>query len=310
MKKINLGSTNLQVSTIAAGCMRINKLEATELEAWVNTALENGIDFFDHADIYGRKDGGIGFCEKLFGDVLARNPGLRDRIFIQSKCGIRPGLYDFSAEHILKSVDDSLERLRCGYLDVLVLHRPDTLVEPEEVAAAFDRLYQNGKVRHFGVSNHGRSQIELLQKYTSHKLIVNQLQFGPAHTPMINSGLHVNMHCNAGIDRDGGVLEFCRMNDITIQTWSPLIYGAFEGIFLDNPKYAELNAALERIGGKYGLDPLGTVAAWILRHPAGMQLIFGSTQPARISAACRGAEIRLLREEWYEIYRAAGNNLP
>ena len=305
MKTITLNNTNLSIPEIGMGCMRIVGLEiADAVKSWVDTALENGINFFDHADIYGK-----GRCEELFGKVLT--PSLREKIILQSKCSIRPGIaFDFSKEHILNSVDGILKRLNTEYLDILLLHRPDALMEPEEVADAFRILKESGKVRHFGVSNQTPMQMELLSKYCDEPLLINQLQLSIAHCPMINSGINANMYNDSGINRDGGVLEYCRLKDITIQAWSPFQYGMFEGIFLGNEKFAELNKVIDNLAEKYNVTNSAIAVAWILRHPAGIQTIVGTTNKDRIAQISKASEIRLTREEWYALYMAAGNKLP
>lgn len=305
MKTITLNNTNLSIPEIGMGCMRIVELEnADAVKSWVDTALENGINFFDHADIYGK-----GRCEELFGQVLT--PSLREKIILQSKCSIRPGIaFDFSKEHILNSVDGILKRLNTEYLDILLLHRPDALMEPEEVADAFRILKENGKVHHFGVSNQTPMQMELLSKYCDEPLLINQLQLSIAHCPMINSGINANMYNDSGINRDGGVLEYCRLKDITIQAWSPFQYGMFEGIFLGNEKFAELNKVIDNLAEKYNVTNSAIAVAWILRHPAGIQTIVGTTNKDRIAQISKASEIRLTREEWYALYMAAGNKLP
>ena len=305
MKTITLNNTNLSIPEIGMGCMRIVELEnADAVKGWVDTALEHGINFFDHADIYGK-----GRCEELFGQVLT--PSLREKIILQSKCSIRPGIaFDFSKEHILNSVDGILKRLNTEYLDILLLHRPDTLMEPEEVADAFRILKESGKVRHFGVSNQIPMQMELLSKYCDEPLLINQLQLSIAHCPMINSGINANMYNDSGINRDGGVLEYCRLKDITIQAWSPFQYGMFEGIFLGNEKFAELNEVIDNLAEKYNVTNSAIAVAWILRHPAGIQTIVGTTNKDRIAQISKASEIRLTREEWYALYMAAGNKLP
>ena len=305
MKTITLNNTNLSIPEIGMGCMRIVELEnADAVKSWIDTALENGINFFDHADIYGK-----GRCEELFGKVLT--PSLRERIILQSKCSIRPGIaFDFSKEHILNSVDGILKRLNTEYLDILLLHRPDALMEPEEVADAFRILKENGKVRHFGVSNQTPMQMELLSKYCDELLLINQLQLSIAHCPMINSGINANMYNDSGINRDGGVLEYCRLKDITIQAWSPFQYGMFEGVFLGNEKFAELNKVIDNLAEKYNVTNSAIAVAWILRHPAGIQTIVGTTNKDRIAQISKASEIRLTREEWYALYMAAGNKLP
>jgi predicted oxidoreductase len=228
---------------------------------------------------------------------------------IQTKCAIRPGQYDFSKEHILRAVDGSLSRLGVDYVDALLLHRPDTLMEPDEVAEAFELLESCGKVRHFGVSNQNPYQMQLLQNSLDMPLCVNQLQFGIMHAPMIQSGINVNMYNESGVNRDGGVLDYCRLNDITIQAWSPMQYGFFEGCFVDNEKFPELNEVLGKLAEKYSVSKTTIAIAFILRHPAKMQPITGTTNPERLRDSFKATEIRLTRDEWYEIYRAAGNDL-
>lgn len=306
MKLIPFGKSGLQVPAVALGCMRIKDVSLKEAESLVNASLELGCNFFDHADIYGG-----GECESFFADAIHMSPSVRENIMIQSKCGIVPGvMYDFSKEHILTSVDGILNRLKTDYLDVLVLHRPDALMEPEEVAEAFDILEGSGKVRHFGVSNQKASQMKLLQKYVKQPLAADQLQFSLTNSSMIQSGLEVNMTTDGAIDRDDSVLDYCRLNDITIQTWSPFQYGFFEGIFLNNEKFPELNLVLNELADKYGVTNTTIAAAWILRHPAKMQLIAGTTKVSRLTEICQAADITLTREEWYRLYLAAGHILP
>ncbi|EES73593.1 oxidoreductase, aldo/keto reductase family protein [Paenibacillus sp. oral taxon 786 str. D14] len=305
MKTIKLGTSTLEVPVIAVGCMRINSLDKAGAERFVQTALEEGANFFDHADIYGG-----GSCEEIFADAIHMNPEIREKIILQSKCGIRQGFFDFSKEHILSSVDGILKRLKTEYLDVLLLHRPDALVEPEEVAEAFDQLHTAGKVRHFGVSNQNPMQIQLLQKYVKQPIVANQLQLSITNTTMISAGINVNMENEAAINRDGSVLDFCRLNDITIQPWSPFQYGFFEGVFLGNEKFPELNQKIDEIAAKYGVTNTTIAIAWLLRHPAQMQPVIGTMNLDRLKDCIKASDIRLTREEWYEIYRAAGNILP
>ena len=307
MKMISFGKSGLEVPAVALGCMRINGISLKEAETLIRTAMENGCSFFEHADIYG----GDGACERFFAEAIHMTPSIREQMLLQSKCGIVPGkMYDFSKEHILSSVDGSLSRLKTDYLDVLVLHRPDALVEPEEVADAFDRLQESGKVRYFGVSNHKSSQIKLLQKYVKQPIVTNQLQLSVTHAPMIQSGMEVNMVTEGAADRDDSVLDFCRLNDITIQTWSPFQYGFFEGVFIDNDKFPKLNRVLQELADQYNVTKTTIAAAWILRHPAGMQLIAGTTKVSRLQEIMRAADITLSREEWYRLYLSAGHMLP
>ena len=303
MYKIELGKSGLQVPTVAVGCMRISNMKEKEVSAFVNKALENGANFFDHADIYGG-----GKSEEVFGKAIT--PSEREDIIIQTKCGIRSGQFDFSYEHIISSVDGSLKRLGTDYIDVLLLHRPDALMEPEEVARAFDELKAKGKVRHFGVSNQNPYQMELLQRSLDMPLCANQLQLSIMHTPMIQAGINVNMYNDSATNRDGGVLDYCRLNKITIQPWSPMQYGFFEGCFIDNKKFPELNKTMQKICDKYGVSKTTIAFAWLLRHPAKMQPVTGTTNLERLTDCIRASEIQLTREEWYEIYRAAGNVLP
>jgi predicted oxidoreductase len=305
LRTIKLGSSTLEVPVVAVGCMRINSLEKNEAETFVQSALEQGANFFDHADIYGG-----GSCEEIFANAINMNAEVREKIILQSKCGIRKGMFDFSKEHILDSVDGILKRLNTEYLDVLLLHRPDALVEPEEVAEAFDKLENSGKVRHFGVSNQNPMQIQLLQKFVKQPLVANQLQLSITNANMISNGINVNMVNDSAINRDGSVLDFCRLNDITIQPWSPFQYGFFEGVFLGNEKFPELNQQIDEIAAKYEVSNTTIAIAWLLRHPANMQPVIGTMNVDRLKDCCKASEIQLTREEWYSIYRAAGNILP
>jgi len=305
MKRIKVANSDLNVSEISLGCMRIADMSHQEIATLIHTALDEGIDFFDHADIYGG-----GQSEEKFSAALDMNPALRERMVLQTKCGIRKGSFDFSKEHILNAVDGSLKRLRTDYVDVLLLHRPDALVEPEEVAEAFTILESSGKVRHFGVSNQNPMQIELLRKFVKQPILFNQLQFSITNTGMIDAGINVNMEIDPSIDRDGSILDYCRLHEITIQPWSPFQYGFFEGVFLDNDKFPELNKAIDALAAAKGVTNSAIAIAWILRHPARMQPIVGTTRPERVKEICKASDITLSRQEWYEIYRAAGNKLP
>ncbi|WP_163536091.1 aldo/keto reductase [Gracilibacillus sp. YIM 98692] len=305
MKKLELGKSGLQVSEMSLGCMRMDQLSKQDANLVIKNALEHGIDMFDHADIYGG-----GKSEEIFADAIDMNPSIREKMVIQTKCGIRNGFFDFSKEHILSSVEGSLKRLKTDYIDVLLLHRPDTLVEPEEVAAAFDELKQSGKVRHFGVSNHNPTQIELLKKYVDQDLIANQLQLSLMFTPMIDAGLNVNMEHDPAIVRDGGVLEYSRLHDMTIQPWSPFQHGFFDGVFVDNDQFPVLNETLAKYSEKNGVSKSAIAIAWILRHPARMQPILGTMNTQRLADIAKASDVELTREEWYDLYRIAGNKLP
>src|SRR5690606_36761333 len=262
---IHVANTDLDVSEISLGCMRISRMDNRDIATLIHTALDEGVTFFDHADIYGG-----GQSEAKFAEAIGMNASLREKMHLQSKCGIRKGMFDFSKEHILEAVDGSLKRLQTDYLDVLLLHRPDALVEPEEVAEAFTILHDSGKVRYFGVSNQNPMQIELLSKFVKQKIVFNQLQFSITNTGMIDAGLNVNMEIDASIDRDGSILDYCRLKEITIQPWSPFQYGFFEGVFLDNDKFPELNQVINEMAAAKGVTNPAIAIAWILRHPARM----------------------------------------
>ncbi len=304
MKRITVGK-KIDSSAVAFGCMRLKDAKQS-VDRIINTALECGIDYFDHADIYGK-----GECEEIFGSFLADNKALREKITVQTKCAICKGYYDFSKEHIISSVEGSLKRLKTDYVDVLLLHRPDTLMEPEEVAEAFSLLEKSGKVRYFGVSNHNSYQIELLKTAVKQPLIINQLQLSIPESGMITSGLNVNMKNEESVMHDGGLLEYSRINSMTIQAWSPFQQGFIKKPFVgDRENFPVLNNKLDELASKYAVEPISIASAWILRHPANIQLISGSMNPERIKAICKGADITLSREDWYSVYLAAGFKLP
>jgi predicted oxidoreductase len=308
VKMLTPARTDLQASNVVLGLMRISSMDDDQIRELVATARDEGINFFDHADIYGGDHG----CERRFGAAISFSAQDREQVIVQSKVGIREGYFDFSAEHITTSVEESLKALRTDYLDVLLLHRPDTLVEPDEVAAAFDQLHSAGKVRHFGVSNHTPGQIDLLQRSVNQPLIFNQVQLSITHAPLFASGIAANM---AGLDqsivRDNGLLDHSRLHEITLQAWSPFQKGFFDGVFLgDRENYAELNDVLDELAGKYDVTPTGIAVAWITRHPADIQVVLGTTKPARVSESAAGSEIPLTRQEWYRIFTAAGYVVP
>ena len=303
MRHLKIG--DMDASVVSLGCMRMASLDEVAVDKIMGAALECGVNFFDHADIYGG-----GRSETIFGAYLKRAEVAREKVYIQSKCAIHDGQYDFSKEHIISSVDRSLSRLGVEYLDALLLHRPDTLMEPYEVAEAFYELEKVGKVRRFGVSNHSPLQIELLKTAVNQPLLINQLQFSIVEAGMVTSGMNVNMKNAESVMHDGGVLEYSRIKGITIQTWSPFQRGFFEGTFVDSEDFPELNETLAKIGERYGLSKTGVAAAWILRHPARMQLIVGTMNPDRLRDICAASEVIFTRAEWYEIYRSAGHRLP
>jgi len=304
MKQIIIGNT-FRASQISLGCMRIFSKDKKEVNLLLNEAVSQNINLFDHADIYGG-----GESEKMFAKALPLTPSMRDKILIQTKCGIRDGYYDFSKEHILNSVDGSLKRLNTEYIDILLLHRPDTLMEPEEVAEAFNILKQSGKVRYFGVSNQNPMQIELLNEYLEDKILINQLRLSIINSTMIDSGFNVNVENDGAVVRDGGILEYSRLKKITIQAWSPFIAGFSRKSFINNSDYKELNDLLNELGQKYNATAEALAIAWILRHPANIQPIVGTTQRERLIKICKACDINLTREEFYLIYKAAGKKIP
>jgi predicted oxidoreductase len=308
MKIFTPPQTTLEASNIILGLMRISELDDQDIRALVQSARDAGINFFDHADVYGGDHG----CERRFGDAVTFTSAERESVIIQSKVGIRKGFWDFSREHILSSVDKSLAALRTDYLDILLLHRPDTLVEPDEVAAAFDALESSGKVRNFGVSNQTPGQVELLKRSVKQPLAFNQVQLSITHAPLIAAGISANMAgLDQSIDRDNGILDYSRLNDITLQAWSPFQKGFFDGVFIgDRENFGPLNDALDDIASAHGVTPTGIAVAWITRHPANMQVVLGTTKPERVTQSAAGSDIRLDREEWYRLFTAAGHVLP
>ena len=308
MRYITLGQDDKELSEIVLGMMRIKDKSVKEVEELVETALSVGINAFDLADIYGR-----GRCEELLGLVLKNRPDLREEMWIQSKCGIRIEeftYFDFSKDYIIKSVDDILQRLKIDHIDSLLLHRPDALMESDQVAEAFDLLYKQGKVRDFGVSNQNPMMMELLKKDVKQPLAVNQLQLSAAFTPGFESGFHVNMEDSQAAMRDGSIFEYCKLHDVVIQAWSVLQFGYFKGNFVGNEKFQALNQVLDRLAIKYGVTSSTIAISWILRYPAKMQAVVGTTNPKHLREVSQAANFSLTRKEWYEIYLAAGNNLP
>ena len=298
----------ITASRIVMGCMRIAQKPLKEVEELIFEAVKSGVNAFDLADIYGG-----GNSERLFG-VAFKDLGLaRKDYVVQTKCGIRKNdtgkWFDFSKEHIISSVDNSLKRMNTDYIDVFLLHRPDTLVEPAEVAEAFDKLKANGKVRAFGVSNFSANQMEFLRR-NGVEIVANQVQFSLGHTALVDAGFYVNNFNDEAVTRAGDALEYARMNGIALQAWSPLQYGFFKGVFIGDEQYPLLNAKLNTLAEKYGADPSTIACAWILRHPAFAQVITGTTSPERLRAICSAAEIDLSREEWYDLYASTGKVLP
>ncbi len=306
MQKVMLGNTGREMPAVVVGCMRLAGKNCDEMQRFIHTALDLGAVYFDHADIYGG-----GQSEMIFGQAMAADPSIRrEDLFLQSKCGIRKGFFDFSKEYILSSVDGILQRLQTDYLDCLLLHRPDALMEPEEVAAAFDQLHKSGKVRYFGVSNHSPMQMELLKTCVQQPLIINQLQFSIPVSNMVAAGLEVNMTTAGSFNRDGSVLDYSRLNKITIQAWSPFQMENWQGCFIDSEKFPELNREMAALAEKYGVTKTTVATAWILRHPANMQVVSGTASEQRLQEIVDAEKVQLTREEWYRLYLAAGHILP
>ncbi len=309
MKNYKVPKSNIEVSSVVLGLMRIAKMDNAEIRDLYNTAREVGITVFDHADIYG---GERHRCEERFGEAVTLSASEREAVVIQSKVGIRRGWFDFSRDHILKTVDESLAALKTDYLDVLLLHRPDALVEPEEVAEAFDLLEAAGKVRQFGVSNHTPGQIELLKTAVKQPLRYNQVQLSITHANLIAQGVAANMDGSAqSISRDVGLIDYSRLNGMMLQAWSPFQKGFFDGVFVgDRESHRELNDELDRLAKVYGVTPTGIAVAWITRHPANIQVVLGTTRPQRVRECAAGSDVNLTREEWYTLFRAAGHIVP
>ena len=309
MKTVTLQHSTVEVPNIILGLMRIEPLSDTQIRALVGAAIDTGITFFDHADVYGNSTHG---CERRFGNAVTLSTAERAAVTIQSKVGIRSGFWDYSSAHILRSVDESLAALQTDYLDLLLLHRPDALVEPEEVAEAFDVLHNAGKVRQFGVSNHTPGQIELLAAALNQPLVVNQVQLSITHAPLIAAGVSANMAgLDQSIDRDNGILDYCRLKGITLQAWSPFQKGFFDGVFLgERQNYAELNDVIDELAHTYDVPPAAIAVAWITRHPANMQVVLGTTNIDRMRNSAAGSDVPLTRPEWYRLFTAAGHVLP
>lgn len=311
MRRVPLGANGADAPNVVAGMMRIGDKSDDEVRELVGAARDAGIDFFDHADVYGSELHG---CETRFAQAMQLSSSEREQIVLQTKAGIvREGPYfDFSYERIISETEGSLRALGTDYIDVLLLHRPDALVEPEEVARAFDELESAGKVRAFGVSNHTPRQIDLLKTAVTQEIVANQVQLSITHAPIIAQGVAFNM---AGLEQSvtldgGGIVDYCRINHITLQAWSPFQAGFFTGVFLGNPEYAELNAVVDRLAASYGVPPIAIATAWITRHPAKMQVVLGTTTPQRVTDAAKGSDIDLTKAEWYELFRAAGYRVP
>jgi predicted oxidoreductase len=310
MKHFPLPQTEITAPNVVLGMMRIDQKTDEEIRTLVGTARDAGIDFFDHADIYGRDH----LCERRFGEAMHLNATEREQITLQTKAGIVPegNYFDYSYEHLIEAVEGSLKALRTDYIDILLLHRPDALVEPDEVARAFDDLQASGKVRNFGVSNHTPRQIELLKKSVRQPLIADQMQLSITHAPLVAQGVAANMQAEdqSTVRDGGGLLDYCRLNDITVQAWSPFQAGLFDGVFLGSDRYPELNAVIDRLAAKYEVAPEAIATAWITRHPAQIQVVLGTTSPERVTAAAAGSDLPLTRPEWYELFRAAGYRVP
>lgn len=311
MRSVPLGPSGPAVPAVVAGMMRIDDKDDREVRELYAAARSADVDFFDHADIYARE---LHSAERRFAEALRLTSSERAEITLQTKAGIvREGPYfDFSYEHIVASVEESLRSLQTDYVDVLLLHRPDALVEPDEVARAFDELETAGKVRAFGVSNHTPRQIDLLRTAVRQPIVANQVQLSIAHAPIIAQGLAMNMESapQSAVLDGGGLVDYCRLEGITLQAWSPLQGTRGDGVFLGDPAYSELNSVIDDLAAHYDVAPIAIAVAWITRHPAGMQVVLGTTTPGRVTDAAVGADIVLTRAEWYALVRAAGYVIP
>jgi len=318
MKTSILPHTDLSVSELIYGCMRIRgswspeALTEEEIAAGlrsVRAALDAGITFFDHADIYGR-----GRCEELFGHLWKREGVARDQLVLQSKCGIRPGLcYDFRPDYIRASVEGSLQRLQTDYLDILLLHRPDVLMEPDAIAEVFAELKASGKVRYFGVSNFTPAAQELLQSRLPDPLVTNQIRFGLGFINPVESWLVAGRSADGIQTRGEGILEYCMQHRIRPQAYSPVVYGGILEPLAesDTPALRGLKELLNAMAAEKGVSPDVIALSWVMRHPAGIQPIIGTTRPERIHTAARALDLPLSHEEWYSLFIAArGNALP
>ncbi len=308
MKYYSIINGPMNVSAVVQGCMRMPSLSKEDAAKVIRTAFDCGINFFDHATCYG-----CGEAETRFAEAFPLTGLRRQDIYIQSKCGICPERreFDWTKEYILSAVDGILQRLNTDYLDMLLLHRPDLLFDPAEVAEAFQMLKLTGKVRWFGVSNLIPMQIELLKKYAKVPLIFNQVQFSLEQSQLIDQALYMNNKTtDMSVSRDGSLLDYCRLNDMTVQAWSPLQVGMFGGTFIDNPDFAELNTALGKIAEREGVTKAAVALAWILRHPAKMQTVIGTMNPQHIQEACEAARVTLSHHDWYALYLASGKFLP
>jgi predicted oxidoreductase len=310
VRTVPLGGSGVQAPNVVLGLMRIAEMDDEAVRALVDAGRAAGTTFLDHADVYG---GAMHACERRFAEAMRLSPSERDEFTLQTKCGIVPEgpYFDFSYERIVSSVEGSLEALQTDRIDVLLLHRPDALVEPEEVARAFDELHAAGKVRAFGVSNHTPGQIDLLRKHVRQPIVANQLQLSITHAPSIAQGVAMNMRdLDQSVGRDNGIVDYCRLHDITVQAWSPFQAGFFDGVFLDDPRYPELNEVIDRLAAEHGVPPIAIATAWITRHPAGMQVVLGTTNAERVAGAAQGSDLPLTRAQWYELFRAAGHTVP
>ena len=308
MKYCNLGDIN--ASRIVMGCMRIGDKPLEETEKVIVSACANGVNMFDLADIYGG-----GNCEKVFGVAMRDLEIPRKNFILQTKCGIcmnpegATHYFNFDKQYILSSVEGSLKRLNTEYIDILLLHRPDTLADPDEIGEAFERLQEDGKVRAFGVSNFSAMQMKLFRS-CGIEIVANQMQFSLGHTLPVDAGFYVNMTEDKATTRAGDAMEYCRLRKIPVQAWSPLQYGFFEGVFVGNEKFPDLNAELNAQAEKYGVTPSAVALAWILRHPAFKQVVTGTTSSERMNALCKAADVNMTREDWYSLYHATGKILP
>ncbi|WP_226665495.1 aldo/keto reductase [Metabacillus litoralis] len=312
-------------SRIILGCMGfgggwnadpITNEHIIQAEKAIDAAQSAGITMFDHADIYT-----MGKAEKVFGEIVKTRPSLRENVVIQSKCGIRfqdelgPQRYDFSKKHILTSVDGILDRLHTDYIDILLLHRPDPLIEPEVVAEAFEELKASGKVRHFGVSNMTAAQMKFLDVYSPEQMIVNQLEMSLKRNDFVEQGILVNQKAGNEMNFADGILEHCRLENVQIQAWSPLANGMYTGRKVENLSEADIKTIelVKQMADEKNTTKEAIVLGWLMRHPAIIQPVIGTTNPERINNCGEAVQIskEMTREEWYSLFTTArGHKMP
>lgn len=300
----------MEKSRIIQGLMRINEMSIEEVKSLIEFDLEHGINFFDTSNIYGN-----GVSESKIGEVLKLNPSLRSKMIIQSKCGIyldekNKSYYDLSKETIIKSCNDTLKRLNTTYLDYFLLHRPDIFLDNKEVAEAFNILYKEGKVHHFGVSNFSKELIDYLEEEVKEKIEVNQLQLGLGHTLLLSDVFNYNTAFYKHNAFAGDLFFYLKRKNINLQCWSPYQYGMFEGNILHNEKFKETNLLLEQLASKYQVNKSSICLSFLLMLGENVSVVIGTTNKQHIIDSIDALKVKLTKVEWYNLYRSANNLLP